>query len=112
MVIRAKIVINSPFFKGSFFVSFPKDTFLSFYEKVVMEKHEAINEENRDFAAEMANIIYGQAKNILSGSGVKLDMVIPAVDTQPSLHSNDPIIVIPFDMELGRFYIKVAPGYI
>jgi chemotaxis protein CheX len=110
--IRAKIVIDSAFFRGSFFVSFPEETFLSLYTIIVGEEYKTINKENQDFAAELANIIYGKAKVILNGSGVTLNMALPAVDLNPQLNSQDPIISIPFAMEAGIFYIKVAPGLI
>jgi chemotaxis protein CheX len=110
--VRAKIVIDSSFFRGSFFVSFPEETFLALYTMIVGEECKAINKENQDFAAEMANIIYGKAKVVLNGSGVTLNMALPALDLNTQLNSQDPIISIPFAMAAGVFYIKVAPGLI
>lgn len=108
--ISAKILISSAYFKGSYYIAFPKKTFLNFYEIVVMEKCSEISDENKDFASELANIIYGQCKKKFSDEGYNLDMVIP------SLHMgqiNYPtVILIPFDCLLGEFYLAIAPGHI
>ena len=110
IAISAKILISSVYFKGSYYIAFPKETFLNFYEIVVMEKCTEINSENKDFASELANIIYGQCKKYFSNEGLILDMVIP------SLHLgeiNFPVVIlIPFECSLGKFYLAIAPGLI
>ncbi|MBY0414358.1 MAG: chemotaxis protein CheX [Bdellovibrionales bacterium] len=110
IAISSKILISSVYFKGSYYIAFPKETFFNFYEKVVMERCTEINNENKDFVGELANIIYGQCKKKFSDLGLNLDMVIP------STHLGDinyPVVVlIPFDSPLGKFYLAVAPGLI
>ncbi len=110
IAISSKILISSAYFKGSYYIAFPESTFLNLYEKVVMEKITAITNENKDFASELANIIYGQCKKKFSDDGLNLEMVIP------SLHMGeikyDVVIVIPFECYLGKFYLAVAPGLI
>lgn len=75
-----------------------------------MEKQTEINNDNKDFASELANIIYGQCKKKFSDDGLNLEMVIP------SLHMGeikyDVVILIPFECYLGKFYLAVAPGLI
>ncbi len=108
--ISARILISSSYFKGSYYIAFPKQTFFNFYEKVVMEKCTEINDENKDFASELANIIYGQCKKKFSDEGLNLEMVIP------TLHlggiNNAVVIIIPFESPVGKFYLAVAPGLI
>lgn len=110
IAISSKIIISSTYFKGSYYIAFPTSTFLNLYEKVVMEKQTEITSENKDFASELANIIYGQCKKKFSDDGLNLEMVIP------SLHLGEikyeVVIVIPFDCALGKFYLAVAPGHI
>lgn len=110
IAISSKILISSAYFKGSYYIAFPESTFLNLYEKVVMEKATSITNDNKDFASELANIIYGQCKKKFSDDGLNLEMVIP------SLHMGeikyDVVIVIPFECYLGRFYLAVAPGLI
>lgn len=110
IAISSKILISSAYFKGSYYIAFPESTFFNLYEKVVMEKITSISNDNKDFASELANIIYGQCKKKFSDDGLNLEMVIP------SLHMGeikyDVVIVIPFECYLGKFYLAVAPGLI
>lgn len=110
IAISSKILISSTYFKGSYYIAFPEKTFLDFYGMVVMEKQTEINNDNKDFASELANIIYGQCKKKFSDDGLNLEMVIP------SLHMGeikyDVVILIPFECYLGNFYLAVAPGHI
>ena len=108
--IRGKIIIKTEFFSGSFFISFPEETYLNIYEKYTGEKHTKINDNNADFAGELANMIYGQAKSIVAEQGYNLEMVIPVTDESSKLVSRNPIYVIPFDSSAGSFYIKLASG--
>lgn len=107
--ISSKIMIHSEYFTGNFYVIFPEAAFLKLYESAVMEECDEINEENQDFAAELANIIYGQSKKVLSASGLNLDMAIPSIHTSTKIEG-DTVIIIPFESSIGEFYIAVAPG--
>jgi len=109
--IRGKIIIKSEFFSGSFLVSFPKETYLTIYNKVAQAEKTEIDDSNYDFAGEMANMIYGQAKKVLSEQGVNLDMAIPVSDKADSIVQNDPIVVVPFSSSIGKFYIKLARNF-
>jgi CheY-specific phosphatase CheX len=110
--IRGRIVIQSKFFKGSFFISFPTESYLELYKMVVFEEHDAINEENQDFATELANIIYGKAKSNLNSKGYELGMVIPDLVFDKKLESKESILVIPYSGAFGNFYIKIAPNLV
>jgi chemotaxis protein CheX len=110
MGVTSKILISSKYFKGSFFIIFPEDTFLKFYSAVIFEEQDEINDENKDFATEFANIVYGQSKKTFSESGFNLDMVIPTIFDGSEIKSKDPVIVTPFESDLGLFYIAVAPN--
>lgn len=110
IAISSKILISSTYFKGSYYIAFPKETFLNLYEMVVMEKHTEINNENKDFASELANIIYGQCKKKFSDDGLNLEMVIPSLHIGKIEYSI--VVVIPFECPLGKFYLAVAPGNI
>lgn len=107
--ISSKIMISSEFFKGNFYVIFPEKSFLKLYANAIFEEHESINDENSDFAGELANIIYGQSKKVFSASGLNLDMAIPSIYKSTEITA-EIVIVIPFESSIGRFYIAVAPG--
>lgn len=110
IAISSKLLISSVYFKGSYYIAFPKETFFNFYEKVVMEKCTEINSENKDFVGELANIIYGQCKKQFSDLGLNLDMVIPSIHLGEINYSV--VVLIPFESPLGKFYLAVAPGLI
>lgn len=109
--ISSRIMISSHFFTGNFYVIFPKSSFLKLYANAVFEECSEINEDNQDFAGELANIIYGQTKKVLSLSGLNLDMVIPSIHRSTNIDSEF-VIITPFTSSIGDFYIAVAPGAI
>lgn len=109
--IRGKIIIKTEFFSGSFFISFPEKTYLNIYEKYTGEKHSKLSNDNSDFAGELANMIYGQAKAIVGEQGYNLEMVIPISDESDKLVSRNPIYVVPYECSAGKFYIKLASGF-
>ncbi len=111
ITIRGKIILKNQFFKGSILVSFPKQSFLNLSNKVLNTTNTEIDNEIRDFAGELTNMIYGQAKKELEENGIKLDMAIPIVDESSRIQAGEnPIYVIPFDSSIGEFFIKLAPG--
>ncbi|MCK5882517.1 MAG: chemotaxis protein CheX [Bacteriovoracaceae bacterium] len=109
IAIRSRIEIISEHFKGSFFISFPKESYLGFIEIVLGERMDSIDEENKDFILELANIVYGQSKRILNSSGFELDMKFPEYYDNV-IESSSPVFVIPYVTNFGPFYIKVAPN--
>jgi CheY-specific phosphatase CheX len=109
VAIRGKIILKTDFFNGSLLLSFPEASYKQLYSKVVGQEIETLNDENKDFAGELANMVYGQTKKHLEENGVKLDMAIPIIDQSPKLNSSKPIYVIPFESSIGNFYIKLAP---
>lgn len=109
--IRGKVIIKSPFFKGSLLISFPENTYLNVYEKMTQTRPAKIAKENEDFAGEIANIVYGQMKKVLEEQGVHLDMAIPVSDLSGPIRSQNPVFVIPIESDLGPFFVKLALNY-
>ena len=108
--IRGKIIIKSDFFSGAFFLSFTEESYKSIYSEFTLSDIEAIDDTNKDFAGELANMVYGQAKKELAEHGIKLDMAIPILDQSLELKSTSKIFVMPVDSSIGRLYIKLAPN--
>ena len=99
-------------FTGSITLCFPTQTFLDIYNKMFEEDNKEINEELEDFAGELLNIIYGQAKVILNDElGHELQKALPAVLTSEKLkirHTGQgPVFVLPFDSQLVKFHIEI-----
>lgn len=109
--IRGKIIIKSEFFAGAMFVSFPLESYLTLYSKVTGSTVTELTKDISDFAGEIANMIYGNAKKSLEENGVKLNMAIPVIDQSGPLKSDQPIYVIPLNTSVGKIYLKIAPGH-
>ncbi|MCB9062244.1 MAG: chemotaxis protein CheX [Halobacteriovoraceae bacterium] len=110
--ISGKLSITSHSFKGSFYISFPKSTYLNLYGNIMGEQSEEINDDNKDFASELANITYGKCKVLLNQEGYDLKMAIPSLSLDKIIKSGHPIIVVPYTSSIGEFYIQIAPNLI
>lgn len=113
MEIAGVIALSCKEFTGSINLCFRADTFLKIYEGLTGEKHTVINTEIEDAAAELLNIIFGQAKTVLNDQkGYTLDRALPTVlsgDRLSLYHSSrNPVIVIPFDSPVGPFHLEIV----
>jgi chemotaxis protein CheX len=76
------------------------------------EEQTAINHDIEDAAGELTNIIFGHTKKALEQKGLKLEKAIPSVITGAnhaiSHQSTGPIIVTPFESDLGPFYVQIC----
>lgn len=112
IAIRGKLAIKSPYFTGSFFISFPEETYLKVCSKVLFEEVTKIEKDNEDLVSELCNIIYGKSKVMIAKLDMKLDMVIPTYNRDPKVVSSASVLIVKLSSEMGDFYIKVAPGLI
>jgi CheY-specific phosphatase CheX len=104
------IICNN--FNGSVIISFPEKTFLNVLSKMLGDEIVELSSENMDGAAELANMIFGQAKLTLNEKGFGLKMALPSVilgkpDSFLSLHSGTAIL-IPFYSNEGHFYMRIG----
>lgn len=110
VAIRGKLSISSPYFTGSFFISFPEQTYLNLCTKVLYEEVKQIDKDNEDLVSELCNIVYGKSKVLIAKLDMKMGMVIPTYNRDPKIISNSNILLVKFTTEMGEFYVKVAPG--
>lgn len=110
VAIRGKLAIKSPYFTGSFFISFPEETYLKLCSKVLYEEVTQIEKDNEDLVSELCNIIYGKSKVMVAKLDMKLDMVIPTYNREAKVVSPSSVLIVKLKSEMGEFYIKVAPG--
>lgn len=113
MEIAGVIALTCREFTGSINLCFRGETFLKIYEGLTGEKHPTITTEIEDAAAEILNIIFGQAKTVLNDQkGYSLDRALPTVLTGDRLRlyhtSKSPAIVIPFDSPAGPFHLEIV----
>lgn len=106
--IEGKIVLTSSFFEGEFIIGFSKASYLSILKIVLGQNDSEITKENEDFASEIVNMIYGQAKTVLNISGHNFEKVIPTYVLNPPKHqTKNPIVVVPLETEAGIIELLV-----
>ena len=110
IAIRGKLSINSSHFKGSFFISFPEQTYLKLCSRVLYEEVKQIDKDNEDLVSELCNIVYGKSKVLIAKLEMKMDMIIPTFNRDQKIISSSNILIVKFKTDLGDFYVKVAPG--
>jgi len=106
------IGLVSDSFSGSVVISFPEKTFLAIMSKMLGEKYEKLVPELTDGAAELLNIIFGQAKVSLNAKGYAIKTALPSVviGSNHTVHTktSGPTVVVPFDSEAGIFYVEIC----
>lgn len=106
------IGLASSKFCGSVSLCFPEKVFLGIMGKMMGEEYTEINDELQDGAAELLNIIFGQAKATLNNSGYDLEMAIPTIvrgtELKTSAMSKKPVVVLPFETDLGEFQVEIS----
>lgn len=112
IAIAAVIGIMSETFKGTIAICFPEKVFLGTMSKMLGEEFKEISFELRDGAAEILNIIFGQAKIVLNEQGYGLQKAIPTVITGQHLlarsESKFCVTVLPFSTDIGDFHIEIC----
>lgn len=98
---------------GTISLVFSEPVFLKIYENMFGEKHDKINGEIQDCAAELLNIIYGTAKTKINEMpGYDLQPAIPTVlsGEKMNLHqkTNEKVIILPFESNAGGFQMEIA----
>ena len=98
--------------KGSISVSFKEECILSIVSNMFGETMTVLNDEVKDAAGEISNMISGQARQKLELLGRNLKAAIPIVimgrDHTISHITRDKIIAIPFVTDNGEFTIEVS----
>lgn len=104
-----KIPLKSQNFDGVFTIAFTKEIYLELINKVLMLEATEVNEDILDFAGELVNMTYGQAKFILNDIGYNFVKIIPSYELNPVYVPNHKhhIVVVPLETEIGIIYIEV-----
>ena len=107
------ISLSTDTFKGTITLAFSEKVFLSIYESMIGEKHEKINNEIKDAAGEILNIIYGTAKTVLNQEhGYQLKPALPTVLSGEKINirqqTKNKVIVLPFNTQFGQFQVEIS----
>lgn len=110
--ISGVIGIVSETFTGSVVISFPEKSFLNIISQMLGEEIKKIDQDVCDGAGEILNIIFGQAKLSLNELGYGIKTAIPSVvigkDHSLSSQTKGPVVVVPFESNMGSFYIEIG----
>jgi chemotaxis protein CheX len=109
--IAGVIGLTSKGFRGSIAICYPKETFLALIGSMLGETYSEITKDLEDGAAELLNMIFGQAKADLNHKNYEIEKAIPAVIRGEALRMNhlgsSPTIVIPFESSMGVLRIEI-----
>ena len=102
---------NGSKMKGSLTISFTEEAILYIASNMLGEKRTIIDDAVCDAVGEIANVISGQARRELSEKGLDIKASIPtviAVKGHTIRHAKTPSIIIPFDLDKGKFILDVC----
>ena len=110
--ISGVIAIVCDSFHGNLIISFTETTFLNIMNKMMGTDYKKIDAEIVDGAAELLNIIFGQAKKTLNTTGYRLQHTIPSLVTGKNhsvgTRSSCPVVVLPVKSTSGDFRIEIS----
>lgn len=99
--------------RGSMSITFSESVILQIASQMLGEEFTKINNDIADAVGEITNMVTGGARKALSEK-FKFAMAIPTVimgtDHVVAHKSSNPIIVIPFETDFGKFFIEVCYG--
>lgn len=109
--IAGVIGLTSNSFTGAVTICLPETLFLTLMSNMLGEKFSEITPDLRDGAAELLNMIFGQAKITLNEQGHTIQKAIPSVIQGKQLQTsrlNGIVMVLPFESSAGKFQIEIA----
>jgi chemotaxis protein CheX len=110
--IGASVGIVSAPFNGTLILAFPLKTYLALMSRLLGKEYAEIDASIRDGAAELLNIILGQARATLNEKGYAIKQAIPTVVYGSNLQifnfSNTPSVIVPYKSDAGDFYIELT----
>ena len=106
------IGLASPTSSGSMALVFPKATILQIVNSMLGEEFTEVGPDVLDCVGELTNMISGGARAGLAKLNMKFEMATPTMiqgdHHQVEHRTNGPVIVIPFEIESGTFYIEAT----
>ena len=110
--IAGVIGLTSSAFNGTIALCFPAAVFLVIMSNMLGEKFGEITRDLEDGAAEMLNMIFGQAKVTLNEQGHNIEKAIPTVVRGVGIQIHNlakaQTLVLPFKTSAGPFYVEIC----
>ena len=110
--ISGVIGLLSDSFSGTVVISFPEKTYLSLVSRMYGVEQVELTKQNQETAAEITNIIFGQAKVILNEKGYGIKSALPSVvigrDHIVASTEDGVTVVVPFESDAGSFFVEIT----
>jgi len=98
--------------RGSLAITFSEPAIIRIASIMLGEEMKGLDDTVADVVGEITNMVTGGAKRILSERGYRFEMAIPSTimgRNHAIYHkTNGPVIVVPFQMEGGRFFVELC----
>ena len=106
------IGVVSDSFNGAILLLFKEDVYVKIGTRMLGDGFKPGTPIFMDAIGEMANIVLGQAKISLNKMGYNIQQALPSVsygkDQLTKVISTSPSILIPFNVEFGKFHIQIT----
>lgn len=97
---------------GSMSLTFPADTAVMAYNKMIGDNVAFITDDVRDLVGELTNFVAGGAKKELADQGLTFDISIPTVvmgESHTLTHKGGtPMVVVPFVLDDSSFIMEIS----
>lgn len=97
---------------GAVALGFGEKTFLTILGKMLGETFDGITSDVEDGCAELLNIVFGQAKKVLSERGYQFGKTLPSIFIGDTLRvrqlTPQPAVLLPFKSEAGMLYLEIG----
>ncbi len=96
--------------KGAVVLSFSRETSIEAVSKMEQRQYRALSNEVIDGVGEMINIIAGNAKQGLTEFRIEISLPGVVTGKEYKIHWPEgiPVIVIPFESDIGKFSVNVS----
>jgi chemotaxis protein CheX len=96
--------------KGFMSIGFSESSIVQIVSSMFGEEFDTINDEVREAAGEIANMISGQVRQTLSNSGTKLQAALPSVISGKDLtmQCKKPMTIVRFQVNKGPFELGIC----
>ena len=96
--------------RGAVVIGFPQEAALNFINKFLMENYTELGPDVSDAVGEIANIIAGYVKKFIPSEHIEISLpsVVRGEKHMVQMPKETPVLVIPFESEMGNFVLEVA----
>jgi len=110
-VVSAMMDMENEITKGSMAISFTEPVIKDLVKKMVGDEIKLVDETAKDLAGEIANMVVGGARALLSEKGIDFAMSTPQVLSGPRHEIKHKFggvtVILPFTSDAGEFYLEI-----